>query len=38
MEAFLLAGPALRKTWTVSFPGLFLIHILIHRLWLVIRI
>jgi len=27
-----------RKTCAVVFPGIFPVHILIHRLWLVIRI
>ena len=38
VKAFLLRYPVSRKTCAVVFPGIFSVHILIHRLWLVIRI
>jgi hypothetical protein len=38
VEVFYWAGLAPRKTRTASFRGIFSIHIVIHRLWLVIRI
>jgi hypothetical protein len=38
VEAFYWASLAPRKTRTASFRGIFSIHIVIHRLWLVIRI
>jgi hypothetical protein len=37
-ESFLLRHLVSRKTCAALFPGIFPIHILIHRLWLVIRI